>query len=69
LPVAKKPIDLPSGDQNGALPSSVPGNIRATLRSSGRCQIARRPERLCQAAKTMWRLSGEIAGESLRICH
>ena len=69
LAPAKKPIDLLFGDQNGALPFSVPVSIRAALVSRGLSQMARRPAWLCQAANTMWRLSGEIAGGSFRICH
>ncbi len=69
LPSAKKPIDLPSGDQNGPLPSLVAGSIRAAPVSSGRCQMARRPSRGSQAEKTMCRLSGEIAGDSFRMIH
>ena len=58
LPPAKKPIDLPSGDQNGALPSSVAASIRVAPVSSGRYQMARRPSWGFQAEKMMWRLSG-----------
>src|SRR5580698_957448 len=57
--IAKKPIDLLSGDQNGKFPSSVPANFSAVVESSARKYSAVTPP--CEAEKTTCLESGDTA--------
>src|SRR5688572_28992968 len=56
---AKKPMALPSGDQNGKVAISVPGKGSAEAESNARMYSCGRP--LARATKTTLRPSGEIA--------
>src|SRR4051812_10390941 len=59
FPAATKPIDLLSGDQNGSVASSVPGNSRELVESRPRTQSMVRPLR--PATKATVLPSGEMA--------
>ena len=59
LPAAKNPMYRLSGDQNGNVPSSVPGIGVAVCAATGRSQI--RYANWAPATKTMLRPSGETA--------
>src|SRR6266545_3960164 len=61
FPEAKKPIDRPSGDQNGYDASSVPGSARGASSSKERTQRRVLPE-ASRAEKDRRRPSGERAG-------
>ena len=57
---AKKPSERLSGDQNGNIASSVPGNGAATSESSGRTHSCNLPA-ASRAVKASFVPSGEIA--------
>src|SRR5207247_1090935 len=58
LPCAKNPIAEPSGDQNGNVASSVPGNTRGVNDRSGRTHSRDGPPPVV-AVNASWRPSGD----------